>query len=298
MKIIQTKEALLEVEIKKVNDYSELTELTELRISHMTIDQEILDRLKVDIVSHCCFEDVVFDNINVDFMITCYHTIFNKVIFKHCKIEDDIRFSQCTFIDSVFDNCVFFGLGVEGCLFRDSNFKYCIYDSIDFGKQIAESHIDFDDPDRSSTSISAFLEDCEFKQPLMIFNCTLVTTASKYNNIPLVSDPNDLKLIHLRNITNLEILTIGPIGSRNDYTTYIPCIDWVQCGCWSDDKDSKYIGGSLSAFETRVAEIYGKDDPDHSDEQNRHFVEYVATITIFKVARLKYLNKIMTSAQK
>ena len=71
----------------------------------------------------------------------------------------------------------------------------------------------------------------------------------------------DLRLANLRGAdlsrANLSerIITVGPIGSRNDSLVYRVDADEVRAGCWT---------GSLAAFEARVLEVHG--DSQHGKE--------------------------------
>ena len=67
-----------------------------------------------------------------------------------------------------------------------------------------------------------------------------------------------------------NILCVGPIGSRNAYTTYWIDDDRVQCGCWKD-----YRGGSVDEFEERVRQVH----------TGKHLAEYLAAITLFRAIR-------------
>ena len=64
-----------------------------------------------------------------------------------------------------------------------------------------------------------------------------------------------------------DILIVGPIGSRNDYTTIYHTDKgiFVRCGCFR---------GSLSEFETKVKEEHGN---------NKHAKDYMALIDLVKV---------------
>ena len=67
-----------------------------------------------------------------------------------------------------------------------------------------------------------------------------------------------------------NIICVGPIGSRNAYTTYWIDEDRVQCGCWKD-----YRGGSVDEFEERVREVH----------TGKHLAEYLAAIAMFRAIR-------------
>lgn len=73
-----------------------------------------------------------------------------------------------------------------------------------------------------------------------------------------------------------EIIQVGPIGSRRDYTIYWADRNIVQCGCWRD-----YEGGSLAAFKRRIDEVYPADKP----ETLRYRREYLAAIAMFEALR-------------
>lgn len=64
-----------------------------------------------------------------------------------------------------------------------------------------------------------------------------------------------------------DILIVGPIGSRNDYTTIFHTDKgiFVQCGCFK---------GSLREFEAKVKETHG---------ENKHSKDYLALIDFVKV---------------
>ena len=68
-----------------------------------------------------------------------------------------------------------------------------------------------------------------------------------------------------------QIIQVGPIGSRHDYTIYWAERDIVQCGCWND-----YMGGSLEEFKKRIDEVY-------PDGQYRD--EYLVAIAMFEAMK-------------
>ena len=70
----------------------------------------------------------------------------------------------------------------------------------------------------------------------------------------------------------INIIQVGPIGSRRATTTYWIDEDRVVCGCWND-----YLGGTLDEFQARV----------HQEHANspRYLAEYTEAIAQFRVAR-------------
>jgi hypothetical protein len=82
----------------------------------------------------------------------------------------------------------------------------------------------------------------------------------------------------------INIIQVGPIGSRRATTTYWIDEDRVACGCWRD-----YQGGSLEDFAVRV----------HQEHANnpRFLAEYNAAIAQFRVAR-EYAAALKPSKQE
>jgi uncharacterized protein YjbI with pentapeptide repeats len=76
----------------------------------------------------------------------------------------------------------------------------------------------------------------------------------------------------LRGTDGINIIQVGPIGSRRATTTYWIDEDRVVCGCWND-----YLGGTLDEFQARV----------HQEHANspRYLAEYTEAIAQFRVAR-------------
>ena len=76
----------------------------------------------------------------------------------------------------------------------------------------------------------------------------------------------------LRGANGINIIQVGPIGSRRATTTYWIDEDRVVCGCWND-----YLGGTLDEFQARV----------HQEHANspRYLAEYTEAIAQFRVAR-------------
>ena len=87
----------------------------------------------------------------------------------------------------------------------------------------------------------------------------------------------DLRGANLRDVyMNENIIQVGPIGSRRDYTIFWVDQDIVQCGCWND-----YVGGSLEDFKQRVDKTYPADKKDTLQYRN----EYLAAIAMFERLR-------------
>jgi len=82
----------------------------------------------------------------------------------------------------------------------------------------------------------------------------------------------------------INIIQVGPIGSRRATTTYWIDEDRVVCGCWND-----YLGGTLDEFQARV----------HQEHANspRYLAEYTAAIAQFRVAR-EYAAALKPSKQE
>jgi len=68
-----------------------------------------------------------------------------------------------------------------------------------------------------------------------------------------------------------QIVQVGPIGSRKDYTIYWIDRDIVQCGCWNN-----FEGGSLDEFKKRIDDVY----PD-----GKYRDEYLAAIAMFEALK-------------
>ena len=81
----------------------------------------------------------------------------------------------------------------------------------------------------------------------------------------------DLIGADLSGAIGINVIQVGPIGSRRAITTYWIDEDRVQCGCWMD-----WRGGSLDEFQARV----------HKEHANnpRYLAEYNAAIAQFRVA--------------
>ena len=82
----------------------------------------------------------------------------------------------------------------------------------------------------------------------------------------------DLSDANLSCAQGVNVIQIGPIGSRRATTTYWIDEDRVQCGCWMD-----WRGGTLDAFQGRVNKEHANDP--------RYLAEYNAAIAQFRVAR-------------
>lgn len=70
------------------------------------------------------------------------------------------------------------------------------------------------------------------------------------------------------------VLTIGPIGSRSDYTTFSTTETSINvvCGCFN---------GTIEEFEIRVKKVH---------QGNRYEEEYLAAVTLAKIKLLKWRN--------
>ncbi|BEU87427.1 hypothetical protein TAMA11512_21690 [Selenomonas sp. TAMA-11512] len=77
-------------------------------------------------------------------------------------------------------------------------------------------------------------------------------------------------------VMSVNIIQVGPIGSRRSYTTYNVTEDIVQCGFWNH-----YRGGTLAEFEARVEELY----PAEKGGTFKYRKEYLAVIAYFKAMR-------------
>ena len=173
------------------------------------------------------------------------------------------------------------------CNFRQSSFRYCTFSAFNrYAAQFIDSIIRILDEVQINPA-PIFFDHCYFRNPIMVLNCQIYTSTI----VPSVTSVEDLKKILWINIGYdkylegpylSEFINVGPIGSRNSYTTYIPVINWVQCGCWKADKDSKEYGGSLEAFEQRVKNEY---------PEGLYHDEYMAAIQLFKVYRERYKDK-------
>lgn len=87
----------------------------------------------------------------------------------------------------------------------------------------------------------------------------------------------DLRGAYLRDVyMNENIIQVGPIGSRRDYTIFWVDRDIVQCGCWNG-----YYGGSLDEFKNRVDKTYPAENEDTLQYRN----EYLAAIAMFERLR-------------
>jgi hypothetical protein len=82
----------------------------------------------------------------------------------------------------------------------------------------------------------------------------------------------NLRGTNLSGAQGVNVIQIGPIGSRRATTTYWIDEDRVQCGCWMD-----WRGGTLDAFQGRV-------NKEHANNP-RYLAEYNAAIAQFRVAR-------------
>lgn len=88
---------------------------------------------------------------------------------------------------------------------------------------------------------------------------------------------DDLRGANLRDVyMNENIIQVGPIGSRRDYTIFWVDRDIIQCGCWND-----YDGGSLDEFKQRVDKTYPAENEDTLQYRN----EYLAAIAMFERLR-------------
>lgn len=84
----------------------------------------------------------------------------------------------------------------------------------------------------------------------------------------------DLRGTNLRDVyMNENIIQVGPIGSRRDYTIFWVDRNIVKCGCWNE-----YGGGSLDEFKQRVDKTYPAENKDTLQFRN----EYLAAIAMFE----------------
>ena len=226
--------------------------------------------------------------------IDCDTAEFKYVKFKNCTFGAWVSFNKCDFDHTIFTSCEIDSIEFKRCDFTQSYFRCCTFNSFNtdfrsarFEDSIIRAYF------QHGIHCSIFFDHCYFKNPVIARNCQIY---AEQPDFCMTSCVEDLKRIRWINTTcdkyhaNGDIckfVTVGPIGHRFDYTTYIPYIDWVQCGCWKTDKDSKEYGGSLEAFEARVNEVY---------PEGQHHDEYMNAIQLFKTFKAQYstFQKLMT----
>ena len=210
--------------------------------------------------------------------------IFKGVTLKGCSFKDVI-FDRCTFDSVRFDQCDFDEVTFVDTIndyttYKYCQMRYCLFERVTFQHF---SIFTFCDMDQLNHLNKRFFEKCNFEHDLVIYQSTLPGPH-------MIRPQEDLKKIsfcqcNARNLVD-NILSIGPIGSRRNYTTYIPNIDWVNCGCWTDEKDNPdpkiFYGGHLDAFKKRVQKVYPKGE---------YHDQYMAAIQLFKVYRDQYYKK-------
>lgn len=216
---------------------------------------------------HCSFKEIIF--LNGEFI----DSGFSNVWFEDCTINQ-IIFNNSRFFKHTFLNCSLENVSFWNTLFRSSMFDSCDLEKISL--ELADILTGID--------IVAFFKNCRY------LNST--NSLCRYDKYPMVIDFNrasldignylttnidDLRYMRFATATiysidpSQSIISVGPIGSIDDYTTYIPGADFVRCGCFY---------GSLEQFERKVVKKY---------PEGWHHDEYMAAIELFKVCRKKYL---------
>lgn len=233
----------------------EVGKIRQCTIRHTFLSEERISGVvfKGVTIKNCIFKDVIFDQ-----------CVFRFVKFDQCD------FDNVTFVDTINDHTTYKYCRMYYCLFKRTTFQDT--NGFIFCDMTQLNHLD-----------KRFFEKCNFEQGLLIQQSTLpgpYITRSQEDLKKIRFDQCDThKLVH-------PLLSIGPIGSRKGYTTYIPHIDWVNCGCWTDEKDNPdpkiFYGGHLDAFEKRVKETY---------PEGQYHDEYMAAIQLFKVHRDQYYKK-------
>ena len=238
------------------------------------------------------YEDAQLEDLTITSKITILSTRFYNT-FKRCKFSDvsfdKLTASHATFEDCVFDNCSFFDSTFEYTKFKNCTFKNMTMT----GKYIVNTS--FEDCTFDTTRMASF----SFDANQTIFNnCkyvakhlqSLILKNVIFHNGRIVSKDEDLKNIAFVSVIHFSgnnvfplIYGIGPIGSRGDTTYYIPSIDWVKCGCWTNAPGTGISGGSLEDFEKRVLKT-------HSRPEGLYHGQYMAAIAFFKEMKNIYLK--------
>jgi hypothetical protein len=180
-----------------------------------------------------------------------------------------------------------FKVNIEHCNLHNSRLHNVqIDDTLIHGTNLSTSNlckVEFDGSIIEYTNLT-----CSNLYKTNFFSCILTKVCLKdivlrkilfnYNSIDTTltesSEIRDILLIN--NTLDDEVIQIGPIGSKKDYTLYFVDKDNVRCGCWKE-----YRGGSLEEFKNAVNEAY-PDDEYHD--------EYMIAIETFKKYRELYLK--------
>lgn len=233
------------------------------------------------------------EEVPCEYWCTDYRNVtFHNVTFEGIEF-DSFAFSSCMFTNSVFNNSImkftkFRNCAIEGTIFKNMEFRFSEFKhSILFGIEYKKCNFEIDNRFTNCRCLPMdqfIFNKCTFQyEPLLM-------RSSKIPLINLVSNIQDLKKILFdiceSTLPKYPIVNIGPIGSRNRFTTYIPYIDWVYCGCWTDEKDNPdlriYRGGHLDAFEKQVQNTY---------PEGKYHDQYMAAIQLFKVYRDQFYKK-------
>ena len=247
-----------------------------LVLSDNNFGGELINRLKCSQIENVEFNGFYFGTTIFS------HCEFRKVKFKDCQFSCSV-FSYSEFDTVEFINCRFNGTTFDFDLLMDSNFTNCVFNrsiSRFFYCQIL-----------AYFKTITFFSHCNIRTRMYLEDCKLDAMIAQKSAIYLTNNHEDLKLIDVRRLGNgdgdnnqIPYLTIGPVGSRNDFVSYIPEINWVKCGCWREDEINIYLGGSLEAFKERVLSVYPEEGTYYHDE-------YMAAIKIFETARKKFLGQ-------
>ena len=220
------------------------------------------------------------------------NVVFHNVTFEGIKFYNFLLFDNCMFINSVFNNGImsytkFKSCQIEGTIFQNIEFEFSefIHSNL-FLVEYKKCNFEMRDRFTNCHCLPRdrfFFNKCTFPEHLFM-------QSSKIPLENLVSNKEDLKKIIFdicdSSLFDHPLVNVGPIGSRKKFTVYIPHIDWVQCGCWTDDQDDPdphiFCGGHLDAFEKRVQNVY---------PEGKYHDQYMAAIKIFETARKKFLGQ-------
>lgn len=190
-----------------------------LTLRNVCIQGEINKNLSNALFSHCTFKINEFGN---DFE----NAVLKGTNFHSCNLNG-IRFNKCTIKGCLFWNCDLINTSFIGC-----NLYATAFESSDLSETLFSK---------------CNLIHSNFEKNLMYH--TKFRNSSLYGTYCGKVDLSQIK-------SDERIITIGPIGSRDDCTNYLVDKDWVWCGCWSENNDC-YYGGTLEAFEQRIKEEKG-----------------------------------------
>lgn len=224
------------------------------------------------------FENYLFENFEIE---DCHglHAIgylnFTNCIFRNVTFKEN-DFVRLNLLNTKFINCTMSHCSISG-LMKFSEFHVCDIRYLNFNN-LESINTDFINCKCNRLWISAShvvskINTALFDKSVLGY---LGIHESRIDVQKITTRNEDLKNIYIEDSfvncgsPEQKIYTIGPIGSRRQFTYYIPCIDFVKCGCWGHISG---CGDTLEKFEERVLTVYPK---------GRYHDEYMNAISFFK----------------